>query len=151
MRKLFTQIKGKIALNRLSDDQFVQMVLEELKSKQIDEVAMAQAKIDADGDPKKVEGLYIKNRVRRIKDTENFSKAVEEAEAIKRKAKEWGQKISDNNHDQIGFDEAFSDETYFRDNENILEEIYSREQKKGIIIVLILCVGLVFLATSFAS
>ena len=68
-----------MALNRLSEDQFVQMVLEELKSKQIDEVAMAQAKIDADGDPKKIEGLYIKNRVRRIKDTENFSKAVEEA------------------------------------------------------------------------
>ena len=157
MRKLFTQFKGKMALNRLSEDRLIQVVLEEMKSDFIDDIAMAQAKIDADGDLEKMDGLYLKNRVRRIKDTENFNQAVAEAEAIKQKAKEWRQKSYGDapNHTTLNeefntFDKAFSNDADWQKPTMKPEEVYSKEQRRGVFIILILFAAIVGLAIIFS-
>lgn len=90
MSGLFTQLKGQLALNRLSEDRLIEIVLEEQKQGEVDEVALAKARMDAEGDEKKAEALYIKHRIRRIKDSDNANTAL--AESIVQKAKAWEQK-----------------------------------------------------------
>jgi hypothetical protein len=90
MRGIFTQLKGQLALSRLSEDKLIELVLAEQRQGEVDEVALAKAKMDAEGDDKKVEALYIKHRIRRIKDNDDANLAA--AASIKQKANEWDQK-----------------------------------------------------------
>ena len=76
MSGLFTQLKGQLALNRLSEDKLIEIVLEEQKQGEIDEVALAKANMDAEGDKEKAQALYIKHRIRRIKDSDNANMAM---------------------------------------------------------------------------
>ena len=65
---LFNSLRGKIAPTRLVQDKLYEIVLAELKAGEIDEVAKARATKDAKGEEKKADALYIKHRIRRIKD-----------------------------------------------------------------------------------
>lgn len=94
MSGLFTQLKGQLALNRLSEDKLIEIVLEEQKQGEVDEVALAKAKMDAEGDEKKAEALYIKHRIRRIKDSDDANMAI--AQSIVQKAEAWHRKNRQN-------------------------------------------------------
>ena len=58
---------------RLLEDKLYELSIDELKMQQIDEVAFAKAKEEAQGNLEKTEAFYPKHRARRIKDEmENF-------------------------------------------------------------------------------
>ena len=63
-------------MSRLFEDRIIEIVLEEQKQGEIDEVALAKAKMDAEGVEKKAEALYIRHRIRRIKDSDNANMAL---------------------------------------------------------------------------
>ena len=65
---LFNSLRGKIAPTRLVQDKLYEIVLAELKAGDIDEVAKTRATEDAKGEEKKADAMYIKHRIRRIKD-----------------------------------------------------------------------------------
>ena len=72
------------------EDRIIEIVLEEQKQGEIDEVALAKAKMDAEGVEKKAETLYIRHRIRRIKDSDNANMAL--AGSIVSKNKGMGKK-----------------------------------------------------------
>ena len=69
-------LKGKTAAYRLSEDKFYAMIVIEKKKGFVDEVALIRAEVEANGDDNKLDGLYVKNRIRRIKDDYNAAKML---------------------------------------------------------------------------
>ena len=69
-------LKGKSAAYRLSEDKYYAMIVIEKKKGFVDEVAFIRAEVEANGDDKKLDSLYVKNRIRRIKDDYNAAKML---------------------------------------------------------------------------
>ena len=69
-------LKGKSAAYRLSEDKYYEMIVIEKKKGFVDEVAFIRAEVEANGDDKKLDSLYVKNRIRRIKDDYNAAKML---------------------------------------------------------------------------
>ena len=69
-------LKGKSAAYRLSEDKYYAMIVIEKKKGFVDEVAFIRAEVEANGDDNKLDGLYVKNRIRRIKDDYNAAKML---------------------------------------------------------------------------
>ena len=53
LNSLLVQFKGQRAINRLSEDNLIATVIEEKKNGEFDEVALAKAQMEAEGDTKK--------------------------------------------------------------------------------------------------
>ena len=68
LNSLLVQFKGRRAINRLSEDNLIETVLEEKKNGEVDQVALAKAQMEAEGNVEKTEALYLKHRIQRIKD-----------------------------------------------------------------------------------
>ena len=68
VKGLFDSLRGEMASTRLAEDKLYEIVLAELKAGDIDEVAKARATVEAEGEEKKADALYIKHRIRRIND-----------------------------------------------------------------------------------
>ena len=77
LNSLLVQFKGQRAINRLSEDNLIATVLEEQKNGEVDQVALAKAQMEAEGDTKRSDALYIKHRIQRIKDGYYASEAIE--------------------------------------------------------------------------
>ena len=83
LNSLLVQFKGQRAINRLSEDNLIATVLEEQKNGEVDQVALAKAQMEAEGDTKKSDALYIKHRIQRIKDGYYASEAIDDIERQK--------------------------------------------------------------------
>lgn len=83
LNSLRVQFKGQRAINRLSEDNLIAAVVEEKKNGEVDEVALAKAQMEAEGDTKKSDALYIKHRIQRIKDGYYASEAIDDIERQK--------------------------------------------------------------------
>lgn len=62
------KLAGLMASRRRSQDKMIEFVLEEMANGEINEVAMAKARMDALGVDERIQPLYIKNRIQQIKD-----------------------------------------------------------------------------------
>ena len=58
LNSLLVQFKGQRAINRLSEDNLIATVLEEQKNGEVDQVALAKAQMEAEGDTKRSDALY---------------------------------------------------------------------------------------------
>ena len=69
--KEFQSAKG-----RLEEDDEIAFVLEEISTSGYDEVALAKAFEEAEGNPDKAKSVYIRNRIRRLKDMATYGSTI---------------------------------------------------------------------------
>jgi len=86
-QKFLDELKG---LNeRLAEDRIYQQVMIEIDSDELDSVSRARAFEEAEGDNQKAQGLYVKHRVRRLRDLaldyENWLKEEAKMKALRKK------------------------------------------------------------------
>ena len=88
VKGLFNSLRGEMASTRLAEDKLYEIVLAELKAGDIDEVAKARATVEAEGEEKKADALYIKHRIRRINDEHSANQMA--ANNLKRRSAPYG-------------------------------------------------------------
>ena len=102
LNSLLVQFKGQRAINRLSEDHLIATVLEEKKKGEVDQVALAKAQMEAEGNVEKTEALYLKHRIQRIKDSDNATLAI--ADSIMQKTQN---NLNPQDPDNQSFDDKF--------------------------------------------
>ena len=102
LNSLLVQFKGQRAINRLSEDNLIATVLEEKKNGEVDQVALAKAQMEAEGNVEKTEALYLKHRIQRIKDSDNATLAI--ADSIMQKTQN---NLNPQDPDNQSFDDKF--------------------------------------------
>ena len=71
---MFKFLKRNAALNRLNEEQFYSIAINEIKNGQVRDGLMGKAYASANGDEKKAEANYIKLRVQQLIDEEELNK-----------------------------------------------------------------------------
>ena len=77
---MFKFLKRNAALNRLNEEQFYSIAINEIKNGQVRDGLMGKAYASANGDKKRAEANYIKLRVQQLIDEEDLNKLDMEME-----------------------------------------------------------------------
>ena len=122
LNSLLVQFKGQRAINRLSEDNLIATVLEEKKNGEVDQVALAKAQMEAEGNVEKTEALYLKHRVQRIKDSDNATLAI--ADSIMQKTQN---NLNPQDPDNQSFDDKFLGDEWASQKSDKSEKIARKE------------------------
>ena len=122
LNSLLVQFKGQRAINRLSEDNLILAVLEEKKNGEVDQVALAKAQIEAEGNVEKTEALYLKHRIQRIKDSDNATLAI--ADSIMQKTQN---NLNPQDPDNQSFDDKFLGDEWASQKSDKSEKIARKE------------------------
>ena len=122
LNSLLVQFKGQRAINRLSEDNLIATVLEEKKNGEVDQVALAKAQMEAEGNVEKTEALYLKHRIQRIKDSDNATLAI--ADSIMQKTQN---NLNPQDPDNQSFDDKFLGDEWASQKSDKSEKIARKE------------------------
>ena len=124
LNSLLVQFKGQRAINRLSEDNLIATVLEEKKNGEVDQVALAKAQMEAEGNVEKTEALYLKHRIQRIKDSDNATLAI--ADSIMQKTQN---NLNPQDPDNQSFDDKFLGDEWASTKSDKSEKIEERDTR----------------------
>jgi hypothetical protein len=143
LNSLLVQFKGQRAINRLSEDHLIATVLEEKKKGEVDQVALAKAQMEAEGNVEKTEALYLKHRIQRIKDSDNATLAI--ADSIMQKTQN---NLNPQDPDNQSFDDKFLGDEWASQKSDKSEKI-ARKEGYAWLAVLILVLVLAIVISSY--
>ena len=143
LNSLLVQFKGQRAINRLSEDNLIATVLEEKKKGEVDQVALAKAHMEAEGNVEKTEALYLKHRIQRIKDSDNATLAI--ADSIMQKTQN---NLNPQDPDNQSFDDKFLGDEWASQKSDKSEKI-ARKEGYAWLAVLILVLVLAIVISSY--
>jgi len=143
LNSLLVQFKGQRAINRLSEDNLIATVLEEKKNGEVDQVALAKAQMEAEGNVEKTEALYLKHRIQRIKDSDNATLAI--ADSIMQKTQN---NLNPQDPDNQSFDDKFLGDEWASQKSDKSEKI-ARKEGYAWLAVLILVLVLTIVISSY--
>ena len=145
LNSLLVQFKGQRAINRLSEDNLIATVLEEKKNGEVDQVALAKAQMEAEGNVEKTEALYLKHRIQRIKDSDNATLAI--ADSIMQKTQN---NLNPQDPDNQSFDDKFLGDEWASHKSDKSEKI-ARKEGYAWLAVLIFVLVLAIVISSYQS
>ena len=145
LNSLLVQFKGQRAINRLSEDNLIATVLEEKKNGEVDQVALAKAQMEAEGNVEKTEALYLKHRIQRIKDSDNATLAI--ADSIMQKTQN---NLNPQDPDNQSFDDKFLGDEWASQKSDKSEKI-ARKEGYAWLAVLIFVLVLAIVISSYLS
>ena len=143
LNSLLVQFKGQRAINRLSEDNLIATVLKEKKNGEVDQVALAKAQMEAEGNVEKTEALYLKHRVQRIKDSDNATLAI--ADSIMQKTQN---NLNPQDPDNQSFDDKFLGDEWASKKSDKSEKI-ARKEGYAWLAVLIFVLVLAIVVSSY--